>query len=74
MHIPYTFHIFHVDRDYVVTAGIETDTDGSGRPLISVELHEGDDMEELAGLIGERDLTDRIIDAYNELDYLDPRD
>lgn len=74
MHIPYTFHLFHVDRDYVVTAGIETDTDGSGRPLISVELHDGDDKDEFVALVGEREVIDRIIDAYNELDYLDARD
>lgn len=74
MHIPYTFHLFHIDREYVVTAGIETDTDGSGRPLISVEIHEGDDSQEFIDLVGEREVIDRITDAYNELNYLDSRD
>lgn len=76
MHNHYKFTIFHKGFSYEVEAKVVTDTDGSGRPLIEVQLYKPEDSEdvlELVNLIGVDELRSRIIDAYNELEYLDVR-
>ena len=69
MHNIYDFNIIFDECHYEVSAGIEEDEDGSGRPLISVEIEDSDDAAYLIAMVGENALTERIIEIYNSMKY-----
>ena len=74
MHIKYDFCLFYDGQDYSITAGIEQDTDGSGRPLISVEIEDSEEASILERKVGPSRMRDMIVDAYMEMGFDDPRD
>lgn len=69
MHNIYDFTIRFENCDYEISAGVEEDTDGSGRPLISVEIEHSDDAQWLIDNLGSEALIERIIEIYNSMKY-----